>query len=167
MFKIDEMVKKKSGHHAFIIQFFDVDIWQIFFNQHLKKQICPKNFNFFIKNWQNWPKKIMSWNNSKLQVHVTFSNMWFDFASTSITSCNNSTFKLKTSFTRSRTFHLNGYSFWTYTFIICIHSIPNVTHTSQVCAKILCSNHEWINNLFHTNITSKSFQIQYLFFGSK
>lgn len=55
----------------------------------------------------------------------------------------------------------------TYTFIICIHSISNATHTSQVCTKNLCSNHEWINNIFHTNITSKRFQIKYLFFCSK
>ncbi len=32
--------------------------------------------------------------------------------------------------------------------------------------KFYAQNHEWINNLFRTNITSKSFQIK-IFFSSK
>jgi len=60
MSRIDEMMKKKNGHHAFIIQIFDIGIWQIFLNSHLKKQICPKNFKIFLsKIGKIAPKK--SW----------------------------------------------------------------------------------------------------------
>lgn len=81
---------------------------------------------------------------SKLQVHVTFSNMWFDFALASNTSCNDSTFKLKTCFTRSRTFHLNGYSLWnihihhsSYAYIVFQMSLTQVKSVPKFYAQIM------------------------------